>query len=211
MLQSKLNESELKSLAKFRFMADIKKERSVINYSSLIDPQQIKVILEAIGDKIGAPNLRIAGSMLVKRMAFYAVIHLHAMTVLCKKLHVDYRNIQLVENGSSELWLPDFYLGSLDIEIEHGDRSSWRDGIIRETFQAILNPLIQLIAKEIKLSERVMWENIALYLFWLYEELIRSSEDEELKEKAKEDFQFLIHDAPGELFGDYVKKSIVPI
>lgn len=198
MQRNELSEREINLLGKFRFTSKDDNDKPSIPYLTLVDPLQIKDVLKIISGKMGAPNQRVAASMLMKRMAFYAVIHLYAMSVLGKRLNVDLRNIKLVENDSSNLWLPDFYLGPLNSEELVVKRTNSRDEIIREVFSECLDPLILVLSKEIRVSKRILWENIALYIYWLYEKVIVNA-----KGKVAEDFTYIIHEAPGELFGTY--------
>ena len=39
--------------------------------------------------------------------------------------------------------------------------------------------------------------------FWLYESVLPKLDDEELRNRAKEDFHYLVYETPGSLFGNY--------
>lgn len=189
MLPGRLSEAEIRSLTKFRFIEKLPEDSEFTRYSSLLQPEGLSGSLSMISKKMEAPNDRAAASMLTKRMAFYAVIHFHAMTVLRKKLAADNGSLLLVESELTDLWLLDFHFGPTRTEEEWGVRSGWRDEIIQHVFKKILTPLIKLLLKKkVKLSERIMWENIVLYIFWLYEELIKTTEDEALLNRAQTTF-----------------------
>src|SRR5690625_4648852 len=162
-----------------------------------------------VQDKIGTPNFRVVASMLTKRMAFYAVIHLYAMTVLEKRLCINPDHVQLI-NDLSSLWLPDFYFGEMKVEEVGEDRSQPRDEMMQHVFRDVLTPVVQLLSKQVKLPERVMWENIVNYIFWLYEDIIPTVHAAELKKRAREDFDYIIHKAHGNLFGSYESNPLTP-
>lgn len=204
MQRIELNESEIKSLRQFRFTSN-DDGKSSISYLTLIDPLQIKDVLEKTRKKLGAPNQRVAASLLMKRMAFYAVIHLYAMSAMEKRLIVDVKNMKLIDNESTDLWLPEFYLGPFKIEKIGENRIHLRDEVIHEVFSKCLNPLVLLLSKDKRLSKRILWENIALYIFWLYEKVIGAVN---IESKVAEDFTYIIHEAPGELFGSYKNNPI---
>ena len=64
------------------------------------------------------------------------------------------------------------------------------------------------ISKSAKISKMILWENVAVYIFWLYEKILSQAEDHEVKERAQEDFSFLIETAIGKLFGRYHSNPI---
>ena len=53
-----------------------------------------------------------------------------------------------------------------------------------------------------KQSKHILWGNIAISLFWLYETVLPKIEDVEIQNRAKEDFHYLISEASGTLFGN---------
>ncbi|MFK4997309.1 hypothetical protein ACI2OX_06145 [Bacillus sp. N9] len=77
-------QSEWELLRKFRFTLDYQENKPIIQYVDLLKPLHLRSILNDISKKIGAPSDRVAASILIKRLAFYAVIHFYAMTVMGK-------------------------------------------------------------------------------------------------------------------------------
>lgn len=210
MLRSELSKGEVQSLATFRFIEKKPKESTFIHYTSLMQPAKVKEILYLVQDKMGTPNFRVAASMLTKRMAFYAVIHLYAMTALGKRLCINPEHVQLIENDSSSLWLPDFYFEEMKVEEVGEDRSQAREEMMQHVFRNMLTPVVQLLSRQVKLPERVMWENIVHYIFWLYEDILQTAQAAELKKRAREDFYYIIHKAHGNLFGSYERNPLTP-
>src|SRR5690625_349006 len=188
MLRSNLSEGEVQSLATFRFIEKKPKGSTFIHYISLMQPAKVEEVLYLVQDKMGTPNYRVAASMLTKRMAFYAVIHLYAMTALEKRLCIQPEHVQLIENDSSSLWLPDFYFGEMKVEEVGEDRSQARDEMMQHVFRDMLTPVVQLLSKQVKLPERVMWENIVHYSLWLYEDIMQTGQSEASKKRAREEW-----------------------
>lgn len=148
---------------------------------------------------IGAPSEKIAASIFIKRYAFLAVISLYAMTAWNKKLDVSLDKVRMEPASKLENWLPAFYLKDLAVdEWDSGEaRSEWRKGVVKELFAKNIYPLITLFEKTFGISKLILLENIAIYIFWLYESQLKEYKN------AVEDFSFLIFEAEGSLFGRY--------
>lgn len=54
--------------------------------------------------------------------------------------------------------------------------------------------------KETNISKTILWENVAIYIYWLYEKDLLSHENDEIRKRTKEDFHYLINEAPGNIF-----------
>ncbi|VEF49721.1 putative ferric iron reductase protein [Bacillus freudenreichii] len=204
MSQNRLSHQETQKLMEYRLaVADAGQS---VGYASLLDPKRLPDFLAWLTGRIGAPNACVTSSILIKRMGFYAVIHLYALTVLDKKLNVDLRELKLVDHSNAELWLPDFFLGDVDVQEPSEDRNEWRAAVLEDLFAHCITPLVQLLKEQTRLSEKVMWENIAIYIHWIYEKLMVG----ELHIRAKADYRYLFHEAPGKLFGPYRENPLSP-
>ena len=54
-----------------------------------------------------------------------------------------------------------------------------------------------------KQSKLILWDNIAIYLFWLYETVLpKNRRTQKYRIEPKEDFDYLISEAPETLFGN---------
>ncbi|WP_210365250.1 IucA/IucC family C-terminal-domain containing protein [Bacillus sp. REN3] len=149
--------------------------------------------------KLAAPDVKTAASILMKRFAFLAVIHLYAMTVFDKRLDSKPGNIIVLDMYKEGLWLPEFRFTSWEtVASRAGMRDGWKEDSIRYLFADNLSPLIDGLVKETKIPKLILWENIAIYIYWLYEKVLPGIAEE----RAAADFAYLLHSAPGNLFGD---------
>src|SRR5699024_4389221 len=123
-------------------------------------------VLGLISEQMGAPSNKVAASMLSKRMAFYAVIHLYTMCAFNQRLLFDLENVLLTDQPLSILWLPDFYLRNMKVEEELNGRRKWIDEIIWHVFKETLTPIVERLSEQVTLPKRVMWENIHQYVSW---------------------------------------------
>jgi siderophore-iron reductase FhuF len=184
-----------KQLEKYRFNPCL--EHS-IHLADLMDESFLKEFLENLSDAIGAPSEKIAASILIKRYAFLAVMTLYTMTVNNKKLNVALDNVKMETAQQGKDWLPGISFKDVTLQDWDGnDRSAWRSSVYKDLFANNIDPLISQLEKTVGISKLILWENIAVYLFWLYETELKDYEH------VAEDFHYLISEAEGQMFGRY--------
>lgn len=199
-----LSESLIHELKEMRLTTEKWASPLSIQVNSLLDENKLREYLDLLGRHIEAANSKTAGSIFIKRYAFLAVMFLYTMTSKDEKLFISGENISVETDEKVDVWLPAFYFSRLESEPLWQDRKAWRKNCIEALFKDHLYPLIHCVAKVTKISKLVLWENIAIYIFWLYETVFQREEIEpELIEKAKADFQYIVFEAEGSLFGDY--------
>lgn len=185
-------------LQKYRLSADLGPKS--FNVADLLNEEYLKTFMEKLAQAIGAPNEKVAASIFIKRYAFIAVIALYSMTALNKKVNISLENIEMELPEPGKEWLPKFSLEAAAFEDWNGvDWKNWRRGIVKDLFAGSIFPILERLEKTFKISKLILWENIAIYIFWLYEA--------ELNEL--EDFHYLLFDADGELFGSYNQNPIL--
>ncbi|CEG28843.1 IucA/IucC family C-terminal-domain containing protein [Bacillus sp. B-jedd] len=69
----------------------------------------------------------------------------------------------------------------------------FREEVLSGLFAGHINPLVNRLAKVSGVSKLILWENIGVYIMWLYETVLEN--DREL--------DFIFNEAGGELFGSY--------
>lgn len=197
-----LNTNEIEQLKQFRLSTEEKLSELSIRLNVLLDNGILLRYLENAGSRIGSPNLKVTASIFVKRYAFLAVIYLYGMTVWNKKLTVSFHNISIQTDSAEDLWLPKFYFHHMKIEKASENRYEWRKEALLELFAENIHVLIGRLSTATKAPRLVLWENISVYVFWLYQNVLAKFEDKEIQERASADFHYLVHEAPGRLFGD---------
>lgn len=175
-----------------------------IEVNDLLDEKRMRGFLDLLGKDIEAENSKVAGSIFMKRYAFLAVIFLYIMTSRNERLFISFENLSIETNEKEDVWLPHFHFSLLETETAGQDRGTWRRGCLEALFKEHFYPIISCISSVTKLSKLILWENIAVYIFWLYEMVFQSGKfDEDLIERAKEDFRYIIFQAEGGIFGNY--------
>jgi siderophore-iron reductase FhuF len=184
-------------LEKYRFNPSL--EHS-FNVAELLDGSFLKDFLKKLSDVIEAPSEKVAASIFIKRYAFLAVMSLYAMTALNKKLNVSVENIKMETAQQGKDWLPGISFEDATIQDWDGNnRSEWRASVFKDLFANNIYPLITHLEKTVGISKLILWENIAVYLFWLYETELQDSKND----NVAGDFRYLISEAGGKLFGRY--------
>ncbi len=204
-MDNKLSEQEIYILKGMR-LTDRKAESDLsIELSEVYkDDQRLVQYLQNIKQEIGSPNEKVSASIFIKRYAYLAVIYLFAMTAWNKRLNISIPNISIVSAKRDGLWLPNLYLKDLSFnEANRMHREEWRRESVAELFRDHFFPLINYLVKVTKISKFILWENIAVYIFWLYESVLTKSEEITVRVRALDDLEFIMNDAPGALFGDY--------
>ncbi|WP_051633814.1 siderophore-iron reductase FhuF [Bacillus sp. UNC41MFS5] len=187
-------------LEKYRFHLSLEDS---FNVADLLDETYLKDFLKNLSAAIGAPSEKIAASIFIKRYAFLAVMSLYTMTALNKKLNVSLDNIKMESAVQGKDWLPGISLKDATLqEWDGNNRSKWRESVLKDLFANNIYPLISQMEKTVGISKLILWENIAVYLFWLYETELK---DQNL---VAEDFRYLILEAEGKLFGRYNKNPL---
>ncbi|CAG9620809.1 IucA/IucC family C-terminal-domain containing protein [Sutcliffiella rhizosphaerae] len=129
--------------------------------------------LEKVKNVLGTDELDVAASLLMKRLGFLTVNYLLSMSAFNKTIKVDSAEIWIdsfVENNS---WLPKLRYTNVEAVVAPADdREAWRLSHFDELFGGIITPLINRMAKETKVSRQTLWENIMLYVYWMYESIL---------------------------------------
>lgn len=208
-MRAELTQNEIAILSNYRFAAAEPEKDVQIDFRLFMAEATMGVYLKRYNKGLKAPDMKTAASVFMKRHAFLAVLYLYSMSAFNKKLDVSPGNIILADAIKDGLWLPDFYLKSKSADLcPVGLRETWRMEAVRHLFADNLFPVMDAISKSAKISKLILWENVTVYIFWLYEKILSQTEDHEVKARAAEDFSFLVESAPGRLFGRYNNNPI---
>ncbi|WP_174728459.1 IucA/IucC family C-terminal-domain containing protein [Mesobacillus harenae] len=199
----KLSDEEIKILKELHLSVDIG-DRSVLKAEDFLFPEKTVPFLESAVDRLNAPDIKVTASLFLKRYSFLAVIYLYTMSAWNKRLDVSLENVELIDDTANPLWIPSFHLKSLNFQEFRGeDREQWRKDTVNHLFKDHLTLILESFSKISKLSKLILWENISVYIFWLYEHILPEIDNGAIKERAALDFKFLMEEAEGSLFGDY--------
>ena len=74
------------------------------------------------------------------------------------------------------------------------EREATRAELANKLINENLAPFVETMVKATKLSAAILWENAAIYLFWVYETLIPTEGNAKQVSRAKEDFHYLLRE-----------------
>lgn len=143
-------------------------------------------------------------SLFAKRYSFLIVASsLFAMSRFDKSVDYAIENCHVESFRNGQAWLPKVRLSDWNPTCpgEQG-REAWRDEVIRKVFAGNLAKAWRSLSKTASVSKAVLWENTAIYVYWLYENKFAEGADEERKAQVLADYDYLVHSAPAALFGE---------
>lgn len=196
-----LSAEEIKALETYRLSTVQTNSPLSIRVDRLLEEGALIHYLEKVRKKLGASNNVVAASMLIKRYSFLVAMSLYTMSVWNKRLVLSPERIWLETDDSADIWLPTFRFEKLDAERCIGCRDQWREETVSQIFAKHLFPLIEKLRNTTKISVHILWENIAIYIYWIYEKLIGDETLVHVHERLCDDFHYLVHGADGAVFG----------
>ncbi|MEC0225714.1 IucA/IucC family C-terminal-domain containing protein [Paenibacillus alba] len=201
--QSRLALDEWDYLSRHFGLCESDPTRSVYSVKALdlLDVEICSDYLDRLTVLLQSPSRMITASQFFKRYAaLTAVPLLYAMTVYNKGLDLSAENCSL-ESSPGHSWLEYVSLADTDAVIpEASERHIWRNKVILALFAENIGKLIAVMSKVANIPKSILWENVAVRLFSLYEKRIGLTGEQQ--EQSRADFQYLVHQAPGALFGE---------
>ncbi|WP_088009078.1 (2Fe-2S)-binding protein [Indiicoccus explosivorum] len=177
-------------LRDFRVVEAAEGER--ISLGRFSDPDFLGSFLETVGPALQTDEARVAGSQLVKRLGYLLTLPALFAAASADKL-IPVRTGFLVPAEEDGKWLPKLLL----------PEPAAADRINDDQFRAYtwdlfagLAPIVRAVSEAANVPRPVLWENIAIYVYWLYEKKLADCS------QAAADFQWLLHGLPGEAFGE---------
>jgi ferric iron reductase protein FhuF len=201
-MNAKLTQEEIAELSRFRYSVQEKTNHGV-NMGSLLEEGKMLAFLEDVSREFQAPDLTVAASVFSKRFAFVPAIFLYALSAWDKKLLLSLDQLWIQSSEKDGNWLPEYYFKKLKAEkFAGGDREAWRDEAIQLLFKDCVYPILDELSKQANLSKYILWENISVYIFWIYGNILEQT-------KAHSgDFDYIVNKAPGYLFGPFTRNPL---
>lgn len=173
---------------------------------ALLNPQHCRALLARLMPALNAPSLKITASLLSKRIAFLTTASsLYAMSMYNKGLDMSLPNCMLEYGHAGQRWTSGMPLYDLSISAapDGAMREAWRTRQLQQLFAGHLTPLWRSFSAVTGISPRILWENTAVRIFSLYERrmLVADGESAALSQRIQQDFDYLVHQAPGAVFG----------
>lgn len=150
-------------------------------------------------------NTVVAASQLAKQYSFSVVVPtLYAMSALNERINFSLDNVLIHigeqdQKGKFELQLRDWETIPLQ-----GDRGYGREQLLITLFTHHISPLWNHLHQLTGISRSVLWENLAVYVYWLYETKLKMNETGAYP-YARDDFHHLLFDVPAGMFQEKIQ------
>ncbi|MDR6551766.1 IucA/IucC family C-terminal-domain containing protein [Paenibacillus qinlingensis] len=167
----------------------------------LLDKELCSNYLDHLTVLLQSPSRMITASQFFKRYAALTAIPLlYAMTVYNKGLDLSADNCSLASSPGHS-WLAYVSLSDTDVTLPEADqRPNWRNEVISSLFAENIGKIIAVMSSVANVPKSILWENVAVRVYSLYEKRIGVQGGQ--PEPFRADFEYLIHQAPGALFGE---------
>ncbi|MBM7661484.1 siderophore-iron reductase FhuF [Bacillus mesophilus] len=205
MVSKQLQSNELELLRNYRLTVKDVPEGFSFPCSKLLDEKFVGEFLIELQEMYQIDEPYVAASQFMKRYGYNIMVpFLYSMSMFDKRLDFSLTSSVFQSYEDNGTWLPKLQLGNLDVTTVEDHRDSWRTASFKSIFRDHLSPVIEVLSVNAKVSRHNLWENAAVYIFWIYESMM---EKEPNHPNLKEDFQALL-EAEGTVFGSYSKNPI---
>ncbi|WP_315794974.1 (2Fe-2S)-binding protein [Paenibacillus sp. BIC5C1] len=175
-----------------------------IALSELHDEEACREYIRWFQDYIDAPDMKVAASMLAKRLGYLwttplvtaMTFHHQHVTFQLENSFLYHPKLEEHEEGTR---FPFLAVNGLQAEALTGDRALWREKVAQEMFAVQLTPLLKTLTAVAPLSMSILWENIMVRIGPLY--IPDEDEIERGRKHVQADFSYLTQVASGQVFG----------
>jgi ferric iron reductase protein FhuF len=188
----------------FRLTTSASPDRKLsIPVSNLLQEETMAVYLNQLAVYFPAVKQKVIASQFSKRYSFMVLIpSLFSMSVFNKQLNLSMPNCHIESVGNEGKWLPQIRLKHMDVNLSgNSNRQEWMNTLITQLFAEHLARVWLVLSNTARLPMTTLWENTAIYVYWLYETRMLEETDEQVKNRINADFHYLLNEAPGDLFG----------
>jgi len=186
----------------FRLRSGLQADPRSLLARQWLDEERCATLLRDLAPIIGAPDAAITASLLIKRLAFLTTGNvLYAMTVFNQGLWLRLDNTHLEYAHDSGLWTSALPVDDIQfVGCPPTGREAWRAEIVESLFAGFFAPLCQTLSRVSGLPMAILWENIAVRVYSLYEGRMDGL-DARAESRRSRDFAWLTEQASPALFG----------
>lgn len=174
----------------------------------LLDRDKCLGYIGRAGEVFEGQTIAANASLFAKRYSYLTIASsLYAMSAMDKGLDYSIENAHIESVWRGSAWLPRIRLEKWEANRpEAGKREAWRERIVASVFADNISRAWNAISAYVPVSKAVLWENAAIYVFWLYENRFLEGLDEERQAIVRSDLAYLV-EAPPHLFGEKKTRS----
>lgn len=171
----------------------------------LLNEHKCQQILEQLAEQLGGTSLTVAASQFVKRYTYMVMVPaLFAMSALNKGFDLALDNVGIHLDRLEKTPPFSAQLKEWSATKPGSDRDAWRQRLITQLIEQHALPLWRQLHRLTGVPLSILWENMAIYVYWLYETKL-SDLIGKAKQRAEADFQYLLYEVPASLFQEKVQ------
>lgn len=189
----------------YRLTQEVTEDRTYcLSFTDLLDPDISQAYLQKVSHIYETDSTVAAVSMFAKRYAYLVIAaNLYSISYFNKGYNLELENGEMESQYHGGAWLPKARLKDWTMtEPAAGRREQWRDEVLERMFAGNLSRVWGALAKLAKVPKSILWENTAIYVYWLYEKNFGAGANPEQRRRLEEDYHYLLHAAPAQLFGE---------
>ncbi|WP_349409677.1 IucA/IucC family C-terminal-domain containing protein [Pseudalkalibacillus sp. SCS-8] len=178
-------------------------DESFLSSEDLLDTYATeKFVNEQLKPLLNAPNGLVTASQFSKRYAFSVITPFFAsLTLFDRVLNMNPDNCELHRDPDKGILLPRLSLKDETTDIVGSNREAEIHRALEAVFKGHIKKVWQTLNASASAPLPVLWENTAIYFYWLYETNFYNHELNVADDKIEQDFEIILN-APGECFGE---------
>ncbi|WP_034743767.1 IucA/IucC family C-terminal-domain containing protein [Halalkalibacter wakoensis] len=194
-----------------KYRVCFQEETAYMDVHDFFDQKNLSSFLESVQNELQAPDLLVAASVFAKRYSYLVVVPaLFTFSFLNKRLNMSVKNLRLLPSVAENKWLPRIFIDDQQALLcdNETEREANRNQLLETIFAHHLSPLWDKLSVLSKVPQHILWENTAVYLFWVFESLLsRSDLTASERDLIQSDFDYIIYEANARLFGCFTNDN----
>ncbi|MET3683404.1 ferric iron reductase protein FhuF [Alkalibacillus flavidus] len=184
----------------FRVVTEPVDGQHVVN--DLLDEAYLSDVIAEIKPSFATDRDFVVGSQLMKRLGYLLIVPaLYSFSTERVAMPLDWSRVALVSKMNGELWLPELYVAD-DVGYDCAeDLAASREPFFDQLFRQLAS-LVQAVSNVSNVPRPILWENVMVYVYWMYETVVNWHHDEATVNQFHDDFNVLIHQLSPDVFGE---------
>ncbi|SHF12393.1 Ferric iron reductase protein FhuF, involved in iron transport [Seinonella peptonophila] len=173
----------------------------------LLDSDRCQHFLRKISEQLQTPSPLVTASIFSKRYAYSLVVStLWSMSILNRGLPIQVDNCYLESDYDHGKWLPRLRIVDWQATEPGEDRVAWRNQLLIQLFADHLTPIWEQLHQITGIAKLVLWENTAIYIYWLYQSKLQDAHlSVNQYAQSEEDYKAILFDLDAYHFGERIQ------
>ncbi|WP_408009607.1 IucA/IucC family C-terminal-domain containing protein [Pseudalkalibacillus sp. A8] len=185
----------------YRLATEFSSDDLSISSGDLLKQAKMERYIDRLTSMLNSPNSLVTASQFSKRYAFLLTApFFSSVTLFSRILDASPGNCRVQPDSQYGLMRPSLYLHNTNTR---ETSINWKQELyigLEIIFRDHITPVWDRISTLTSVPSPILWENTAVYFFWLYETNFHDHTELASSERIKEDFQMIL-EAPAECFG----------